>query len=510
MYTITKIVLTFVHAKKKISMGKIKFCGLFFIGGLVGLLSSCLNSNNYEIEEWMISNAQISAFYLSCDSISGLDSVKFTIDQVNGKIYNKDSMRYGTVIGHKVLAEIETDNPYGIYKIIFIEQATGDTVQSVLDSIDFSAPVMIVVTAYDGIMEKTYEAKLNIHQVNPDAMIWEKYADILPGKTFQDMKVVSFNGYFYMYVFENSIYQLYRSDIQDMVDWEKLDLTGFPEQAKLSQMTAFEDEWVVLSEDGILYNSKDGQAWRPVETGVTIHTILGYLPASSVSGRHDVLSCIAETDGVLYFISLDNQWTITHGKEVPETFPVSGFGQFHYETMYYPRLVITAGRDSKNNLSDKAYATMDGLTWATLTNRQSIFSIREGATAFYYDNCFFLIGGNDDSGEALKDIRFSKDQGISWLYSYMKKVYEGEEEEEDSEYIFDISYNYDEDEGRYYLYYEREYYPMNIAYEPRGFSSVFIDKDNYILLFGGKAKKDTNVLNEIWRGRINRLGFKAD
>ena len=503
MYPITKNVLTFVHAKKKMSMGKIKFCGLLFIGGLLGLMSSCLGSDNYEMEEWMLGNAQISALHLSCDSISGLDSVKFTIDQVNSLIYNKDSMPFGTVIDFKVLVDIEFDNPYGVNNFILIE-ATGDTVQTVTDSVDFSAPVMIIVTAYDGVIKKTYEAKLNVHQVNPDTLVWEKYADILPGKSFQEMKTIQYDDVFYMYVLENSVYQLYRTDIRNMIDWEKLDLSGFPSHAKLSQMTRLADEWAVLSEEGVLYYSDNSRVWTPCDMDLNIKAVLGYLPESKISGRKDVLCCIAETDSVLYYVTIDKQRTITKGNEVAESFPLSGFGQFHYETMYYPRLVIAGGRDSKDMLSDKAFATMDGLTWASLTYPLTTFLSREAAVTFYYDNNFFVIGGIDGSGKALKDVNYSKDQGISWHNTYTVKVYVDETDD------VDIVYEYDENADRYYYNDERAYYPMDKEYMARGFSSVFIDKNDFIWLFGGKATQDTNVLNEIWRGRINRLGFDKD
>jgi len=500
--SITKIVLTFVHAKKKMSMGKIKFCGLLFIGGLMSLMSSCLGNDNYEVDDWMMFNAQISSFQLSCDSIIGLDSVKFTIDQVNGKIYNMDSMKYGTVIDYKVIVDIEFDNPYGVSKMIFIEQVTGDTVQTVTDSVDFSAPVMIIVTAYDGVTTKTYEAKLNVHQVNPDTLVWEKYAEILPGKTFQDMKVLPFNDAYYMYVVENEAYQLYWTDVQDLVDWKKLDLSGFPEQAKLSQMTQFADELVVLSEEGVLYYSDDGRVWTPHELDLAVRAVLGYLPESTISGRNDVLCCIAGIDGAMCYISIDKQGNITQGKAIAENFPLSGFGQFHYETMYYPRLVIASGRDANDNVSDKAWATMDGHTWALLSYPLTTFSSREAATVFHYDNCFFVMGGLDASGKALKDINYSKDHGISWLNTYIVKVYQDENEDDAG-----IIYEYDEGEDLYYYYDERAYYPMDKEYAARGFSSVFVDRNDYIWLFGGRATNETNVLNEIWRGRINRLSF---
>ena len=48
---------------------------------------------------------------------------------------------------------------------------------------------------------------------------------------------------------------------------------------------------------------------------------------------------------------------------------------------------------------------------------------------------------------------------------------------------------------------------MPQEFKARGFSSIYVDKDNYMYLFGGKETNSSNVLNQIWRGRINRLGF---
>ena len=478
-------------------MRKIKICGLLFIGGLLSFMSSCLGGDDYNLEEWMMYNAQISTFNLTCDSIPDLKHVKFTIDQINGLIYNKDSMKYGTNLEHKVYADVTFDNPYGVSEVLFL-LASGDTVKSVTDTIDFSAPVMIKVTALDGMSVKMYEAKINVHQINPDTLIWDKYANILPEKTFQDMKVLPYNGFYYMYAVDNMAYQLYRSKAKDLVDWEKLDLSGFPSHAKLSQMTVFMKEFVVLSDDGVLYYSDDGCKWQPAELDFSIKTLLGYLPASAVSGRKDVLCCIAEVDDTLQFVSIDKQLNIIQGKPVPETFPVEGFGQFDYENMYYPRLVIASGRDSRYMLSDKAYATMDGLSWASLSYPHQTFSSREGAAVFYYGSMFFVIGGVSEIGDALKDVNFSKDQGITWLQRY--KVYPAEDEEDDENEV----YYYDDNDKKFYY---RPYYVMDDEYEARGFSSVIVDKDNFIWLFGGKAKNNTNVINEVWRGRINRLVF---
>ena len=66
---------------------------LFITGCFALVLSSCLK------------NCQIHTFSLSHDSVSGLDTVKFTIDQLTGRIFNIDSLPFGTKI-EKVVCKI--------------------------------------------------------------------------------------------------------------------------------------------------------------------------------------------------------------------------------------------------------------------------------------------------------------------------------------------------------------------------------------------------------------------
>jgi hypothetical protein len=42
-------------------------------------------------------------------------------------------------------------------------------------------------------------------------------------------------------------------------------------------------------------------------------------------------------------------------------------------------------------------------------------------------------------------------------------------------------------------------------YAARGFSSIIVDKENFVNIFGGKTSTGSNDLNQLWRGRINRL-----
>jgi hypothetical protein len=456
-------------------MGKIKFCGLL-IAGLAFLMSSCLGSDSTTIDDWNLGNAQIATFSLSNDSIKGLSDVVFTIDQVNGKIYNRDSMPHGTVIDEKVICSISYE--FAALGTLFVSQETGDTVYwNGSDSVDFSSPVWITVYPYDGVSTKTYEAWINIHRVNPDSIIWELSPDLISGKSFSEMKVLLYNDLYYMYAKVPSVSgtgvecELYRSETSDRMEWEPASITGLPGNTVLSRMTEYGNFLYAFTADGELFRSADGQRWSQVGEAPHIYTLLGAIPEDKTGGV-PVLSGISKTDETLKFVVMNDQMEWQTGAVAPASFPLSGFGVLNYEAMYHSYLAVSGGRDQGGDLSGQTWSTMNGLSWVSVTNRQSTFSAREGSAFFHYDTLFYLLGGMDASGTALKDLYYSKDKGVTWW--------------QDTVHV------------------------MPEDYAARGFSSVIIDEDNYILLFGGKAGKDTNILNELWRGRINRLGFKED
>ena len=115
---------------------------------------------------------------------------------------------------------------------------------------------------------------------------------------------------------------------------------------------------------------------------------------------------------------------------------------------------------------------MTGTSWVLLTDMESdYFDKREGVMLSTYDDKFCMVGGIDGSNKALKDIYFSIDGGVSWTLSDTLVVM-----------------------------------PKN--YKARGFASVLVDKEKFMLIFGGKENNSANDLDQIWKGRINRLGFK--
>lgn len=457
---------------------------VLFVAGCIALfLSSCLNSDDQEYE--IPKDCQITSFSVKNDSILGVkvDTVKFVIDQVNGRIFNPDSLPFGTEV-EKVICTVSVAT--GTYTIEVTQDALPDSTffWNREDSLDFSKPVKFVTAAYDGITKKVYNAQINVHQVVPDSMSWELYDSSVLGFPVKEQKVVTWgednNEYYYMYVQGTDAskgYSLYSSSVSDAKSWTEMTLNGLPAgEVRLSQMTEYEDALFVPTTKGALYCSVNGQDWTLVEQNYSVKTLLGAIEAVNDGSlkQPSFLSAIVDNNGVLSFASLNNlkEWQL--GEAVYDNFPVTGFGSLaSYSTSSKQNnLTVVAGKDKNGKLLNSAWSTMNGYQWVLLTDIESdYFDKREGVMLSAYDDKFCLIGGIGESNKAFKDIYFSIDRGVTWTLSDTLTV-------------------------------------MPEDYKARGFASVLVDKENFMLIFGGKENNNANDLDQIWKGRINRLGFK--
>ena len=453
---------------------------LFIAGCCALLLSSCLGSDDTQYE--LSRDCQILSFSLSSDSIPELEDVVFTIDQLTGRIFNIDSMPYGTKLDEKVICKVQLAST--VYTCQVMQEAVGDTIYwNLEDSLDFSKPVKFVNTLWDGETTKAYLAQVNIHQVVPDSMVWNIYKEDITDGAVKEEKVVVFgegnDESYYMYtqpVNASEGYQLYRSAVTDGRNWTKLAVSGLPAgEIRLSQITAYEDAFYAVTAKGVLYSSADGQNWSAVENTPVIKALLGAIDVDddfTAAGKQpSALSAVIDKDGTLVYGYMNEAKEWNEGTLLNEGFPLTGFGSLSYNSMYRARLLVVAGRDKDDKLTNTAWSTENGKVWAKLTDDEvAPFDKQEGVAVTEYDDKIFLLSGIDEAGKASSDIYLSRDGGVNWSVSDTLVV-------------------------------------MPPEFKARGFSSIYVDKDNYMYLFGGKETNSSNVLNQIWCGRINRLGF---
>ena len=444
---------------------------LWILGCWALILSSCWDSI-VQSDEWYLSNCLISSFYLQSDSVQGLENVKFTIDQINGLIYNKDSMPYGTEINWKVICMVDFEVTPSAIEVF--EAATGDSAAwNGTDSLDFRDYVRFDIFSLDQKNMKRYYAQLNIHQQVPDSMAWTWFSNRLLGKSVQEQKVIEQDNFFWMYVRTAGGYELYRTPVIDRRTWIPVPLTGLGSKTFIiSQLTKYEGCFYMPASDGTMYYSTNLQDWYILEQAPVVKTLLGVINGNTVVNTSTVMASIIQEGDAFFFAAMNVNCQWEKGVLVPAGFPISGFGNTGYETSFYWHLVVVAGRDLNGNLCNTVWETMNGLNWVCSTDeRYTILNKREGVILTHYDDKMFLFGGINASNTAENDIFYSQDRGITWVVA----------------------------DSMLYL---------PATYKARGYASVIVDKDNFLHLFGGKENNSANILDELWSGRINRLGFK--
>lgn len=443
---------------------------LLIAGCFLFMLSSCLKNNEWESYYEVDKNTQIKTFSLTSDSVSALAKVAFTIDQINGRIMNLDSMEYGTKIDRVIC-----NMTYGSYakEIKVMAEAKGDTVSyNAADSIDFSKPVKFVVYASDGQSIRTYIANINIHQVVPDSMVWNMMpASSFPGIAMDEQKVVANEDNTYsMYAHEKGKeYHLYTS--ADLKEWTERSLSGLPTSGlRLSEIVRFNGMVYMAAVDGGLYESADGMSWQKVENAPNVKAVLGSMEEHT--NQNARLALLVNDANAIKYAVMGKDGAFETGIEVPAGFPVEGFAARNIYLMYKDRILLAGGKNKKGALLQSTWSTLDGLNWAEQTDAYDkyLFGKREGASLAIYDNQYYLIGGLDESGKPLKDIYRSSDHGVTWEYVDEMVVLPEE-------------------------------------YQARGYASLIVDADNFMTIIGGKSSASGQILTKNWRGRINRLAF---
>ena len=272
-------------------------------------ISSCLGTDDEERE--YSSDATIRAFAL--DTIYG-QRYKFTIDNLRGEIYNEDSipMSADTIIDR---IRIDTLTCSG-----YITSGATDTVFSVEDSVDLRQPIQLKVHAVDGLTTRTYEVRVNRHQVDPDSMVWRHVGGHeVPGGVSDNLKAVARDGRVLTYVSATECYAIVASTLA--VEGP-LAVSGLPSDVSLTSITDFGGTLYVATASGEVYSSADGMAWTRSEAlSGRVETLLGSYPANTLYGSAGTLAAIvADADGTRFPLGShqqhdrrDRQRALPHG-----------------------------------------------------------------------------------------------------------------------------------------------------------------------------------------------------
>ena len=386
------------------------------------------------------------------------ESVAFTIDQVAGEIYNNDSLPYATDAS-KVLVNIGVTGVASIYV-----DSTGTYEHfSSTDSLDFTSPRKVRVYSEDASYYKDYTVSVNVHQVDPDMMSWQKY-QIVEG--MKPIRVLERDGIMYLFgSMADGALAVATTESAGIPSWNVSPVTGISAEA-LSTIQLFGGNFYAVA-NGDVFVSSDAQLWNVVAAGTGAVAIVGVSDVESelwVAGGQGVL---CSKDGVSFELV----------EVLPDGFPLYGVSLASYPLAHNGKIIrymlvgyATAAMDGEPTVWSRL-STENGWTrYNNVGNNYPCPSLK-GLSVVRYDDFLYAMGGagnvNGTDVEAFSSFFVSRDNGIAW-----RPV-----------------------DGNY------QYLPEELHGDNSPFV-VTVDAGNHIWIINSGDN------GGVWKGILNRLGFK--
>lgn len=384
----------------------------------------------------------------------------FIINQLTGEIYNSDSLFFATRVS-KVVVNMNVEGVASIYN-----DATGTyDYFAAGDSIDFTSPRKFRITSTDGSYSKDYTISVNVHQVEPELMVWKDVASAVrlnPKKAIKSGEVVYVFG-----TLADGTPKFTTCSVGSIMSWSGFqEVNGLPKTVDFTTVHIFNGVWYVLAA-GDLYASENAEDWSPVSQGNDYVAIIG----------------ASDDDGYMWLASNESVYRTHDGVTVePVCALPNGFPLYNVSTLSYAlshnkniiRYMLVGYTDKECANAPKVWSKLSTENdWVIYDNADNPYPCPAlaGLAVVRYDNSLYAFGGKgkvgDNEVEAFNSFYISKDNGVAWkapdgFYQRMPEVLKGK----------------------------------NLSFV------TFVDSDNYIWIITDNDEVGT------LKGKINRLGFK--
>lgn len=332
------------------------------------------------------SSTQVSSFNLKRNYkiLANLDSVFFSIDLADARIFNADSLPYGTDVS-RMQVEVGVQSSSAI-NVIMKSRFTGqDTTVNLTtnpnDSINFAdGPVLLRITSQDERFERVYTVSVNVHQVVADSLVWNLDSPHrLPGTIAAPVaqKAVQHRSEIYcLTTAADGSAELSHTANPFAADSWTTAPVALPAGAITDQLVADAEALYILSADGTLHRSTDGGAsWSAEATGFS--HLYGTFAGQVVGVSADASQWLCWPSGSCGPVNA-----------LGPDFPVSGTSQltsFTTEWSETPQAIMAGGITAVGSLTGTCWC-FDGSGWLCITRANRNYSLppAEGYTLFPY------------------------------------------------------------------------------------------------------------------------------
>lgn len=348
-----------------------------------------------------------------------------TIDQVNLKIYNQDSLPYGSSVS-SVLATVGAYGQVAYRETGFEDGVVPEwKVYSSSDSIDFSKPVIFRVVSYDGKGEKDYEVQVNVAKREEKALFWAQDPNSNLEGMQQIQAIVMNDSLLVLGIDDQS--NIIKStryigpDSQKDISWKACHTEG-AQTADIRTLQLVNDKLYLSTSAGQLLTSDNGQVWTEIFQTTPIDRLVGN------DGQHlyaiiNGSLCSSTDEGLTW-----NKETL----DVAETWlPTVNVASIYYaQSNGIERMLIAGSRNQEWYPNDpsamifgKILNTDDQKVWMYYNtdsyNHYALPRLENLHLVSVYD-MLIAFGGSitTDEEKPLETLYISTDNGITWKPGY--------------------------------------------------------------------------------------------
>ncbi|MGL4851836.1 MAG: DUF6242 domain-containing protein [Phocaeicola sp.] len=476
-----KKLFTFATSNKSLFVQmKLNFLNVVTLIVTVLFTSSCLGDDTTDYE--YSSEASITAFAISGEIettyntvVNGVDTTlvktldgtlyPFAIDQMNHQIYTVDSLPLGTDVS-KVVVSISGDTSY-----ILIAREENDTVWTATDSLNFESPIRFKVMSLKGTYGPTYTAKINVHQQDPDSMMWTKLRSNFSGTTMKAQKAVTFNNRIFVFAANEPQVTVTSTAVTDGSSWTPLTELDITESVDYESVMVWGDKLYLLA-NGQLYSSVDALVWSKEESAPVMRMLVANVSSSTTQ---KMIGISLEN----HFVEGDISSNWEKKEVVSDRFPkhnVSYATSPLNTNSSIDRMVVLGvnGIESDTISSVWSRLTTDA-TWGEFTPvaGYTYCPKMENPAMIQYNDQLYAFGGtavrSDTTYAAMGQFFVSANNGANWRHITNKVRFPEEFKE-----------LYERANGNY---------------------SYVVDENNFLWIFFSNSQ-------EVWKGRINKLNIQ--
>ena len=468
---------------------KSKFAAFTLLLATVFLMASCLESDNdytytddCAISSFSVTTAKQNTFVKTSDGLRDslvvkeltLSNYKFYIDQINGKIYNPDSLPCG-VDAKKLLCSVSNSSA-GLV-VIKKEKSDSRDYFSSTDSLDFSVDREVQVVSNSGLSVKKYTVHVNVHKEQADSFAWHATPICAELKNLQGIKTAAVNGKLLLLGTDGNNTLVYANN---GTQWTKCETNlGHNLAADAYKSLVTKDDYAYISDGGNIVRTNDGKTWNIMGEATDVTRLVAASRYSLYGYATDGRLMTSKDNGATWTVAeIDDELSLMpYGETTYASVEIEGYAKTDRVMLFGTRDAATYPNDKYLTIwgkIDEAAENSENQPWAyygVSADNNHAAPLLSGISAVAYDGGVYMMG--QEEGKAPKFYK-SLDNGITWR--------------EDTATVM-LPTNFNENATN--------------AITAKGTYALTVDKNKSLWL--------VNASNGMtWRGRINRLGWAKE